>query len=198
MSAEKLTRTEEIELLNLLITATPIGIGSSRVVFKHPQSDFLAIKFAPQTGGRNQNLLEVTTNKILPNLTNKIYNFGEYLLVCDLITCDLADFIEDGFRKGGDNWPKDYVSHEEENTIEIILESLEDVLGFSYDNGQIGRTWDNRIVAYDYGYSSKKDCVQVDRLPETLEKHKDLNEFLDDAIESLKINLKNPRRNKNC
>ena len=141
---EKLTLEQEISLLEKMLESSEyINNGSSRTVFTHPESEFLAIKIAVRNGGKQQNSLEIATNQLLPEYTNTIHAFGRNIIVCDLITEDYFDEVGLFLDYHYNDWYEDepyepFFEKNEEERILKIVESLENTVGYSQDNLQIG------------------------------------------------------------
>lgn len=112
-----------------------INQGSSRKVFDIGKNRVLKIAF--DNGGFNQNMLEVETyqqyNNILP--LAKIYAYSKNCIIMEKV--DILDSYDD--------------FDEINDTINDY--NIEDILGYTSDNQQMGRNKDGKVVMYDYGFN---------------------------------------------
>ena len=145
----KLTKEEEIAILESITEKDMIDHGSSRIVY-----DFRdwVVKVALSTGGMNQNAIEVDVYEThgQSGCFAHIYAYGKMITIMERLTdCEYYD-------------PFDFYYDEEDEddkafyeTISLLIADVNDFTGYEGgDNGQIGFSdKDNCYKVYDYGYS---------------------------------------------
>lgn len=171
----KLSRENEIEIVNFYLENFDdyyIGEGASRVVLS--LSEYLkyklnlpfekdyVVKIAKGIGGLNQSQIERTTYECHKDsgILAEIVAYGEIINIMESVT------PVDSFYRDYDCYAEEKLLEyiygegygEEEkkefsNIMEVILK-LEKFFGCTGDNGQIGKTIDNRYVSYDYGFDA--------------------------------------------
>jgi hypothetical protein len=157
---KKLTTEEEILIVKSIRKF--IANGSSRAVFHHPFDEKLAVKIAIGSGGLAQTQREIEVNTEIPEVTNTIHAYGKYIIVCDLIVKKLDQKVDHAIYNYFNASSVKQFRNKELEIVKNIVRELARVNGESGDNHQIGITVDGKIVSYDYGYTSKIYCDQVD------------------------------------
>lgn len=140
--AHKLSNVQERELLKKLNGAKRIGVGSSRMVFIDPRDSRYVVKVAVGAWAFRQNKLEVKLWKTHGDNSYlaRIKEYGNFCVVMER----LAEVYDDDTLEMGyfdDNHP----SMRPRNWLNSLV-------GYTSDNCQIGKTFDGRWVAYDYGF----------------------------------------------
>ena len=141
-TAHKLSNVQERELLKKLDGAKRIGSGSSRLVFIDPRDSHYVVKVAVGAGAFRQNKLEVKLWKAYGDngYLARIKEYGNFCVVMERLAYVYDDEeLDEGY------FPDDHPSQEVRNW-------LNELVGYTTDNCQIGRTFDGRWVAYDYGF----------------------------------------------
>lgn len=157
LKPKKLSLSEEREILLQAIKKDEfLDNGSSRAVFA--LNDEYVVKIALDEGGFLQNDLEIkmyemdTINKYLA----RIESYGKFIIVMERVSpidevfypeeedyfLENDEFDEEAYDKDVDLFDK---------TREVIYE-LQDYLGSTTDNEQLGFTAEGDIVSFDYGF----------------------------------------------
>lgn len=157
-----------------------IDNGAARAVYEITAelADYLqiphraVIKVAVGVGGYHQTQVEIETfAKYGRNYLAEIYAHGRFVEIMERVDADSDDY-RDFADSCGDvldymeyNLDKsDYTDEEWQHIYEDydeafhVISFLEDELGCTSDNGQLGRASDGRLVAYDYGFVSGNGC----------------------------------------
>lgn len=164
-----LTPAQEQYLIRYVIQHEDLFIdaGASRAVFQCttdiadylnlPNKDCHAyiMKIAMGRGGVEQTKTEFETylNRGDSGVLADILAIGRYVEIMEAVEVrdfrDEAcrDFTADDFMEAFDD-----LSSEDAIEIEHTIDVLDDLLGYTSDNGQIGKTRNGHWVAYDYGY----------------------------------------------
>ena len=140
---KKISANQERKLLRALEKCKPIGRGSSRIVYVHPFNQNLIVKVAVGANAFRQNVCERKVYAARGDeYCARIEEYGRFCIVMERLVriYDVYDFE--------DNMPDE---------VEYVVNALEDLLGGTEDNYQIGETADGRFVAYDYGFSTEVD-----------------------------------------
>lgn len=155
----KLPKHQEIDYLNDILNGVyaEINNGSSRVVYD--AGDGMVIKLALEAEGRVQNNKEISMFwQHGDTHLARIYAYGENIIIMeevDTVYKDLWEIDYDYVDSGGlEEWT-DFTQEEAEDYLET-LDFLDEVLGYTSDNGQLGfRHETQSFVSYDYGFDPK-------------------------------------------
>lgn len=135
LKARKISNLQERKLLRQLKNAELISNGSSRLVFIDPRNENRVVKVAIGACALRQNRFEIQLwNSRRDERLARIYEYGVFTVTMEKIECtfdddDLED--EEGLR---------------------VVEWLNEILGETSDNFQIGCNADGEFKAYDYGF----------------------------------------------
>jgi hypothetical protein len=149
-----------------------LGYGSSRIVFDC--GDNKVIKVALTNKGQMQNRHELDVYEAYPDYCGEIFAYGSHILVCDKMVEDIHDYLYEMFDESiypeDDEEIEDYIKDQEidAHTADLIREGmavaqkLNDVIGWTEDNGQIGYFAGGYVAAFDFGYFPRscefEDC----------------------------------------
>lgn len=147
----RFTRQEQKDLINALLDKCHkthlrnfIGNGGGRLVFEHPFYEDRVVKVAMGEGGVNQNKLEIRTYLDYAgcyDIFANIFGFEDLVLEMEKVAPYDIDNLdeEDEYEDYEAAWDTKYL--------------LDDILGETADNQQLGKNEDGKWVAYDYGYT---------------------------------------------
>ena len=154
--ARKLSNLQERKLLKLLKNAKLIGNGSSRLVFIDPRDSNRVVKVAIGAASFRQNKLEVKLwNETQCKHLAQIYEYGKFIVVMERM---METYDEDSFYDACD---PDSESYEFFKLGANVVNWLEEELGSTADNYQIGTNANNEWKAYDYGFDpDQASCDQ--------------------------------------
>lgn len=170
---KKLTITEELEYLKKAQELDKyLDHGSSRVVFQISEDKVLKVAIDEEGQFQNDVERELFADHGKEHLA-EIYAFGSHVLVQELVeiplsfkdvvceynyTINAGDYdIEEDFEYCG--YTEDMIT--QGLHVEVFLE---EVLGFSEDNQQLGiRRGTETVISYDYGYMSDCHDISVSR-----------------------------------
>lgn len=148
----KLSNRQERELLQRLMQCKPVDNGSSRLLFIDPRDSNYVIKVAVGAKAFRQNKLEVAMYKTwgASGYLAEIKEYGNFCIVMErLAEIYCSDELEDYY------FPEGHPSY-------AVQEWMDQLLGYTSDNCQIGKTKHGEWVAYDYGFDpSHSSQVQV-------------------------------------
>lgn len=139
----KLSRMAERNLLKRLRGVKPLscGEGSSRVVYILPGEPGWVVKVGIGSGGFRQNANERRMFMTYGGeRLAEVKAYGRYVVVMERLKCVSYDTGADMACDGDDSEFCD------------VVEWLNEKLGYSDDNSQLGQTRDGRWKAYDYGF----------------------------------------------
>lgn len=151
----RLSKTREREILKILTKHNDFSSGSSRATFLF---DSFVIKVAFDAGGFLQNERELKLFKeYKAEHLAKIIAFGDYVIVMERVEILNFEVVEEVIEYEADYNDFLYFDNKEEiidinEKIEEAVYFLHDINIYTSDNYQVGLTFDNRVVAYDYGY----------------------------------------------
>lgn len=139
---KKMSMVAERELLKKLLKSQPIGNGSSRMVFIHPTDNSKIVKVAVGAKSLRQNTLEVEMYRYNGDsgFLARIFEYGRFCIVMERMVACYEEEEE----------PQDDYGYD---AYRDVHNWLDDMFGYTSDNGQIGKTMDGRYVAYDYGFN---------------------------------------------
>ena len=177
MTIKKLSLAEEREVILSLRGATALGYGSSRVTYDlspnlaarlglDPSRDYV-VKLAVGRGGLNQMDLEVGIFRsrgesgclaIIP-ASGQFCEIMEKVIVIDDLECDTYDTYDDFVCCGLNDY--DNYSYEQKQEMWRAHEFLNEEIGYSSDNCQLGITASGHAVAFDYGFLPDSDDEQM-------------------------------------
>ena len=177
MTIKKLSMAEEREVILSLRGATALGYGSSRVTYDlspnlaarlglDPSRDYV-VKLAVGRGGLNQMDLEVGIFQsrgesgclaIIP-ASGQFCEIMEKVIVIDDLECDTYDTYDDFVCCGLNDY--DNYSYEQKQEMWRAHEFLNEEIGYSSDNCQLGITASGHAVAFDYGFLPDSDDEQM-------------------------------------
>lgn len=177
MTIKKLSLAEEREVILSLRGATALGYGSSRVTYDlspnlaarlglDPSRDYV-VKLAVGRGGLNQMDLEVGIFQsrgesgclaIIP-ASGQFCEIMEKVIVIDDLECDTYDTYDDFVCCGLNDY--DNYSYEQKQEMWRAHEFLNEEIGYSSDNCQLGITASGHAVAFDYGFLPDSDDEQM-------------------------------------
>ena len=177
MTIKKLSLAEEREVILSLRGATALGYGSSRVTYDlspnlaarlglDPSRDYV-VKLAVGRGGLNQMDLEVGIFQsrgesgclaIIP-ASGQFCEIMEKVIVIDDLECDTYDTYDDFVCCGLNDY--DNYSYEHKQEMWRAHEFLNEEIGYSSDNCQLGITASGHAVAFDYGFLPDSDDEQM-------------------------------------
>lgn len=146
MKAKKLSNLQERKLLKLLKNAELIGNGSSRIVFIDPRNSNRIVKVAIGANSFRQNKLERKLwNSTEDKRLARIYEYGRFVIVMERM---VQTFDEDSLYE-------EFYGCDDDVMYDAGMEVvgwLQDLLGETSDNYQIGLNEDGDFKAYDYGF----------------------------------------------
>ena len=152
MKARKLSNLQERKLLKLLKNAQLIGNGSSRLVFIDPRDSKRIVKVAIGAASFRQNKLEVKLwNETQSSHLAQIYEYGRFVVVMERM---METYDEDSFYEAYD---PDSENYEFFKLGAKVVNWLEEELGSTADNYQIGLNANDEWKAYDYGFDPDQD-----------------------------------------
>ena len=177
MTIKKLSLAEEREVILSLRGATALGYGSSRVTYDlspnlaarlglDPSRDYV-VKLAVGRGGLNQMDLEVGIFQsrgesgclaIIP-ASGQFCEIMEKVIIIDDLECDTYDTYDDFVCCGLNDY--DNYSYEQKQEMWRAHEFLNEEIGYSSDNCQLGITASGHAVAFDYGFLPDSDDEQM-------------------------------------
>ena len=177
MTIKKLSLAEEREVILSLRGASALGYGSSRVTYDlspnlaarlglDPSRDYV-VKLAVGRGGLNQMDLEVGIFQsrgesgclaIIP-ASGQFCEIMEKVIVIDDLECDTYDTYDDFVCCGLNDY--DNYSYEQKQEMWRAHEFLNEEIGYSSDNCQLGITASGHAVAFDYGFLPDSDDEQM-------------------------------------
>lgn len=164
---------EQKDLINKLIeNGHSINNGGGRLVFEHPDYEDRVVKIAMGEGGIVQNVAEADiyyTYSESYNVFANIYGHSELIVEMEKV----EPFPDD----------LNYLEEEECDKAWGVKFLLDDLIGDTADNEQLGRNECGEIVAYDYGYSPEKECSE--QTSELRDCYFDVNEYLSNLIRIL-------------
>lgn len=202
MVCTKLTTKQESNLLDLLIKKYNFyANGASRVIFivtgedlkscdidvppyPNKSQEGYVVKVAIGIGGINQNYYEVNHfidyGHILP--LADIFYYGRYVEIMERVEVIPEALVYDEDYQDFCKYMMEATDYDNSTIDEMfnVIESLEEINGYTIDNAQIGFDCYGDIVAYDYGYDSSSDQDLVS----------DLSEYLYDCINEYLAGLK--------
>lgn len=147
LKARKLSNLQERKLLKSLKNAKLIGNGSSRLVFIHPRYSSFVVKVAVGANSFRQNKLEVKLwNETQSKHLARIYAYGKFVVIMERM---VSTYDEDSFYE---EYNEDGEDAEFYHRGIDVINWLEERLGSSGDNYQIGVNGFNEWKAYDYGF----------------------------------------------
>lgn len=147
LKARKLSNLQERKLLKLLKNAKLVGNGSSRLVFIDPRNRNRVVKVAVGAASFRQNKLEIKLwNETQCSHLAQIYEYGKFVVVMERM---VTTYDEDSFYEEYDEDAEDAEFYH--RGIDVI-NWLEEELGSSGDNYQIGLNALDEWKAYDYGF----------------------------------------------
>lgn len=204
------TPDEERGILTSLATAEFLGNGASRLVYEctdyaaellNVDAEDYVIKVAMGLAGVNQNSAEIEfflNHEYAP--VAEIRGYGRFIEVMEKVEIDYCyrDFAEEEVYEGNEEEAIDNADYydlepeEAEEAFDVIM-VLQDYFGHTSDNGQLGRTRNGDLVAYDYGFFSHSDDRQMASIDEMLSDSDDLRlaylggllEIMEKSIEAL-------------
>ena len=183
MTIKELSLAAEREVILSLRGATALGYGSSRVTYDlspklvaslglDPSRDYV-VKLAVGRGGLNQMDFEVGIFKsrgesgclaIIP-ASGQFCEIMEKVIVIDDLECDTYDTYDDfvccGLNGYDDEDTNDNYSDEQKQEMWRAHEFLNEEIGYSSDNCQLGITSSGHAVAFDYGFLPDSDDEQM-------------------------------------
>ena len=139
---------EQTELIyKLLKDNRVISHGGGRLVFEHPDYRDRVIKIAMGEGGIKQNELEADVYCDYSNNYDIFAHiFGYSSLIIEMEKVEPLPDLE-------------YIEDEEEESVAWDIKyTLDDLIGSTADNEQLGKNECGDIVAYDYGFNPEEDC----------------------------------------
>ena len=177
MTIKKMSLAEEREVILSLRGASALGYGSSRVTYDlspnlaarlglDPSRDYV-VKLAVGRGGLNQMDLEVGIFQsrgesgclaIIP-ASGQFCEIMEKVIVIDDLECDTYDTYDDFVCCGLNDY--DNYSYEQKQEMWRAHEFLNEEIGYSSDNCQLGITASGHAVAFDYGFLPDSDDEQM-------------------------------------
>ena len=184
MTIKELSLAEEREVILSLRGATALGYGSSRVTYDlnpnlaarlglDPSRDYV-VKLAVGRGGLNQMDLEVGIFKsrgesgciaIIP-ASGQFCEIMEKVSIIDDLECypyeDFDSFIR-GLNGFEDEDTNDNYTDVQKCEMWETHDFLNDQIGYTADNCQLGITVDGHAVAYDYGFDPNTEEDQLSR-----------------------------------
>lgn len=189
MYPRKLTIKQEENIINKLLRdgVAHIGYGSSRVVF--PYGKDKVIKIALTREGFNQNKAELNTytNCDRENTLADVFCYGNIMLIsekCELVVDADSGEYENYLSDLYDNGENDVAQ-----TLEETISYLEENLGVTDDNFQLGRNRKGFIVSLDYGFVPDSEDEQVGNMDEITFSNSD-KEILNLALTILRLSYK--------
>ena len=162
---------EQKDLINKLIErGRVINNGGGRLVFEHPDYEDRVVKIAMGEGGIVQNTAEADiyyTYSESYDVFANIYGHSELIVEMEKVEPfpDDLDYLEEG---------------EERDKAWRLKFLLDDLIGDTADNEQLGLNECGEIVAYDYGYSPEKNCSE--QTSELRDCYFDVDEYLSNLI----------------
>lgn len=148
----KLSNRQERELLQRLMKCKPIDNGSSRLLFIDPRNSNYVVKVAIGAKAFRQNKLEVAMWKEWGDdgYLAEIKEYGNFCVVMERLTeVYSSDELEEYY------FPDGHPSYD-------VQEWMNEQVGYTSDNCQVGKTMRGEWVAYDYGFDpSHSSRVQV-------------------------------------
>lgn len=194
--AYKLNKEQEIGMVQIAWERDELlGNGSSRVVYE--LSPHTVLKAAIDDEGRFQNSVEWELHEEhASDQLARILAYGKNVIVMEKVYVpadfeDLwrnEDYIFDwSDREQVETWLDEYfgITMEDIHGLFAVYRFLEDELGHTVDNGQIGfRHGTNEPVAYDYGYIPTMHGACVSEYLENFFSHCDYNTdvFLEEVV----------------
>lgn len=163
----ELTTQEQRDILEYCKkNASYIGRGSSRATFEFKEFPDIVIKIVVDSKGEYQKDKEIEIYKTLGSeYLTRIYAYGDYFAICekvepfdhDEVISYVSGYLEDWFVEEELIFTEDDICQ-----IQNVVEELEEELGETSDNCQLGRSVvDGRIVSYDFGYESGSNSYSV-------------------------------------
>lgn len=165
----RLSRVEEYNLIKKAMADdfSFLNNGSSRAVFEIDKD--IVIKIAYDKKGQYQNAMEISRFRNFGSeYLATIYSYGKYVVVMeklDVLDDETVSYAYDeDFDKikkyaGNEYDPEKYILYS--NEIIKTVDFLNENIGNSYDNYQVGISKDGRVVSFDYGFdvSNRDICV---------------------------------------
>ena len=177
MSAKKLSVNQEIRLLRSLKNAEILGNGSSRIVFVDPRDSNRIVKLAIGACSFFQNRNEVRFwQRTEANQLAKIYEFGRFCVVMERAQFVVLD--DEDYQYNLDDEARD--------DAEQIVYWLEENLGTTADNYQVGMMKDGRWASFDYGFlpgvHALNQCGWADYIRDNLN---EIRQYIDKCVDIL-------------
>lgn len=180
MIVEELSRERELELLTRALNNDEfLGNGSSRAVYS--LGDGYCVKVAIEVAGIKQSKREVALYQdhikefgVDNTRLAHIVAYGKYCLVMEEVIAMEAGDLEDVYSEYNDFtiWQRissdkdlperfgDFLDDDDKFTksqaeeLCLVKDFLDELVGCSTDNFQLGYNTETRLVAYDYGYTT--------------------------------------------
>lgn len=160
----KLSKSTEISYLQQALKNNEcLGYGSSRIVFGIDNKT--VIKVALDNRGQMQNKHELDFFSEHSDLCGDIYAYGSHILVCDRMSENYADIVDDLMsdfeREDSDEsiieCLREHSIYDEQEIIHIVqgfrvAMDLCDAMGYTGDNSQVGFFTNGYVAAFDFGY----------------------------------------------
>lgn len=169
------------------------------------------VKVAVGLAGINQTNIEANAYRNYGDeFLARIYFLGHYIEIMERVECFnylryYADNYRDDFIEEASHYIGIHVDYDEEDeeegtdylhrlnqnelistlhTIYDVIEQLDAINNITNDNGQIGRTADGRMVAYDYGFTNHTDSELTSDLVDWVDfsDSDELNNYLEALI----------------
>ena len=183
---KRLSLSEELALLQKAYQyGEYLDNGSSRSVYD--MGDGTVLKVASCKRGQFQNGMEIETfrNGRYQDSLAEIYSYGKYVVLMEKICPIGFELVEFLYNNG--NYESEVEHYWGEYGLEIAsrqgeliehIRNMEEMLGETVDNYQVGIDDDNNIKAFDYGFESSSYQLSVsDELNNDLSQY-GYNEFL--------------------
>ena len=145
MKKASVEREKEV-LSRFLDKENILGIGSSRIVFDYDEDKVIKIAIDSEGSYQIENEVMVYEGSNGSDYLAKIYEYGRYYIIMEKLTIHTS--------------PDQIECDPTDDELSVAL-FLEDYMGDTGDNFQIGVRADGSYAAYDYGYESgnHRECV---------------------------------------